>query len=139
MMTLCRQYHWQFMLVLQDDCLPSVWEEVQGLGQLEGNNHLHQNWGNRQQDFQWVNGIEYGWGEGERRKLILHVVICESKGKSWLGKTTQEVPKGASEGTGKPLQKLGPATRNRGFRPPQQALATVSQQDASALLVESMS
>ena len=28
---LCRRYHWQFMIVLQDDCLPSVWEEVEGL------------------------------------------------------------------------------------------------------------
>jgi hypothetical protein len=76
---LCRQYRWQFMIVLQDDCLPSVWEEVRGLGQLERNNHLHQNWGNRQQHFHWVNGIEYGWGEGERRKQILNVVICEEQ------------------------------------------------------------
>ena len=78
-MDLCRQYRWQFMIVLQDDSLPSVWEEVQGLGQLERNNHLHQNWGNRRQHFHWVNGIEYWWGERERRKQILHVVICEEQ------------------------------------------------------------
>ena len=34
-MELCRLYHWQFMIVLQDDALPSVWEEVRGLGQLQ--------------------------------------------------------------------------------------------------------
>jgi hypothetical protein len=28
---LCRRYHWQYMIVLQDGCLPSVWEEVEGL------------------------------------------------------------------------------------------------------------
>ena len=28
---LCRRYHWQFMIVLQEGSLPSVWEEVAGL------------------------------------------------------------------------------------------------------------
>ena len=32
---LCRLYHWEFMIVLQDNSLPSVWEEVRGLGQLD--------------------------------------------------------------------------------------------------------
>jgi hypothetical protein len=78
-MELCRQYRWQFMIVLQDDSLPSVWEEVWGLGQLQRNNHLQQKWGNRQQHLQWVNGIEYWWGEGERKKQILHVVTCQEQ------------------------------------------------------------
>ena len=51
------------MIVLQDDSLLSVWEEYRGLGQLERQNHLMQNWGNRKQRFCWVNGIEYLWGE----------------------------------------------------------------------------
>jgi DDE family transposase len=76
-MELCRQYHWQFMIVLQDDSLPSVWEEVRGLGQLQRGNHLERNWGNRQQHFQWVNQIEYRYGDHERKKQILHVVICQ--------------------------------------------------------------
>jgi hypothetical protein len=74
---LCRLYHWQFMIVLQDKSMPSVWDEVRGLGQLQRNHHLEQNWGNRKQRFRWVNGIEYRYGEGERRRQILHVVICE--------------------------------------------------------------
>jgi hypothetical protein len=78
-MAVCRQYRWQFMIVLQDDSLPSVWEEVRGLAQLERNNHLQQNWGNRRQHFQWVNAIECWWGEHERRTQILHVVICEEQ------------------------------------------------------------
>jgi hypothetical protein len=56
---LCRRYRWQFMIVLQDGSLPSVWEEVEGLGKLQRQNHLEQNWGNRRQHFQWVNEIEY--------------------------------------------------------------------------------
>lgn len=77
---LCRHYHWQFMIVLQDESLPSVWEEFRGLGQLERQNHLERNWGNRKQRFRWVNGIEYRYGEQERKKQILHVVVCEE---SW--------------------------------------------------------
>ncbi len=74
---LCRRYHWQFMIVLQDDSLPSVWEEVRGLGQLQRNQHWEQHWGDRKQRFRWVNDIEYRYGERERRRQTLHVVICE--------------------------------------------------------------
>jgi hypothetical protein len=74
---LCRRYHWQFMIVLQDKDLPSVWEEVKGLGKLQLQNHREQKWGNRKQRFRWVNDIEYRYGEQERKKQILHVVVCE--------------------------------------------------------------
>src|SRR5260370_38353835 len=68
------------MIVLQDESLRSVWEEFRGLGQLERQNHLERNWGNRKQRFHWVNGIEYRYAERERKKQILHVVVCEE---SW--------------------------------------------------------
>lgn len=74
---LCRRYHWQFMIVLQDKDLPTVWEEVQGLEKLQRQNQLEQRWGNRKQRFRWVNEIEYRYGEQGRKKLILHVVVCE--------------------------------------------------------------
>jgi len=77
---LCRHYHWHFMVVLQNDSLPLVWEEFRGLEQLERQNHLERNWGNRKQRFRWVNGIEYRYGEQGRKKLLLHVVVCEE---SW--------------------------------------------------------
>lgn len=78
-MELCRCYHWQFMIVLQDGSLPSVWEEVVGLGKLQRQNHLKQNWGNRRQHFQWVNRIEYRYGNNDRKKQIVHVVICQEQ------------------------------------------------------------
>lgn len=77
---LCRQYHWQFMIVLQDDSLPSVWEEVRGLLKLEPQNRLDQKWGNRNQHFRWVNDIEYCYGHQNRKRQVLHVVICQE---SW--------------------------------------------------------
>jgi len=76
-MQLCGQYRWQYMIVLQDDSLPLVWEEVEGLGKLQVNNKLERTWGNRRQRFRWVNDIEYRYGDNGRKKQILHVVICQ--------------------------------------------------------------
>jgi hypothetical protein len=77
---LCRRLHWQYMIVLQDGSLPSVWEEVEGLRKLQTHNFLNQTWGNRRQRFWWVNEIEYYYGENHRKKHVVHVVICEE---SW--------------------------------------------------------
>ena len=80
LLELCRQYHWQFMIVLQDDSLPSVWEEVRGLEKLQKQNRVERNRGNRRQRFRWVNDIEYRWSKNDRKRQTIHVVICEE---SW--------------------------------------------------------
>jgi hypothetical protein len=77
---LCRRYHWQYMIVLKDGSLPSVWEEVEGLRKLQTQNYFDQTWGDRKQHFWWVSDIEYYYGENYRRKQTVHVVICEE---SW--------------------------------------------------------
>lgn len=79
-MEFCRKKHWQFMIVLQDKCLKSVWEEYEGLGKLVENNEFDRTWVNRRQHFQWVNDIYYYYGQGERKRQIVHVVVCEE---SW--------------------------------------------------------
>jgi hypothetical protein len=73
----CRKNRWDFMIVLQDNSLPSVWEEYTGLKQLESKNHCDMIWGKRRQHFEWVNGIEYSYGPNERKKQTVHVVVCE--------------------------------------------------------------
>jgi len=80
-MELCRTYHWHYLIVLQDGSLPQVWEEYRGLKRLltEEERHL-QIWGDRRQQFHWVNDVQYGWGPNERKTLILHLVVCEE---SW--------------------------------------------------------
>jgi len=88
-MEICRQYHWQFMIVLQDDSLPSVWEEYRGLEKLQTKNRLERAWGNRQQRFRWVNGIEYHWGPNERKRQTIHVVICAESWEEVDGDTAQ--------------------------------------------------
>ena len=77
---MCRKNNWQFMIVLKDDSLPSLWEEFDGLSQLEPDKQLDRSWGNRHQHFRWVNDIEYRFGTNQKKKQIVHVVVCEE---SW--------------------------------------------------------
>lgn len=72
LMALCRQYHWQFMIVLPPKCLPSVWEEVHALKPSQAQHR--QSWRGRQQQFWWVNDITYHYA---RKSLSVHVVGCE--------------------------------------------------------------
>jgi hypothetical protein len=68
MIELCRQNNWDFMIVLQDTSLSTVWEEIKGRQQLE-NKKLEkpkvwsQNWGDRRQRFQWFNDIPYVYAD----------------------------------------------------------------------------
>jgi hypothetical protein len=82
-MALCRKYKWEFMIVLQNDSLPSVWEEVYGLKELESGNERFHKWGDRRQHFWWVNDIEYRYkpaGSLREKQQTVHVVLCEE---SW--------------------------------------------------------
>jgi hypothetical protein len=74
-MEICRTYHWDFMIVLQDKSLLSVWEEYEGLKKLLPQNRHQRTCRNRKQHFRWVNDIEYYYGTF--KKQILHVVVCE--------------------------------------------------------------
>lgn len=73
----CRNNHWQFMIVLKDESLPSVWEEYEGLSQLESEQQADKTWGNRRQHLRWVNEIEYRFGPNQMNKQIVHLVVCE--------------------------------------------------------------
>ena len=77
----CLRAHWQFMIVLKDKDLPTVWEEFRAL-QPRQLPTLQQDWGRRQQHFSWVNDIEYAYGSNGRCRLKLHVVVCEER---WQG------------------------------------------------------
>lgn len=81
-MEICRKNKWEFMIVLKDKSLSSVWEEGEGLMSLDKDKKdcYEQTWQGRQQTFRWANGIEYYYGSGERKMLTIHLVICEE---SW--------------------------------------------------------
>lgn len=76
-MEICRNNGWQFMIVLQDKSLSSVWEEFDGLKQLEKNNDFAKKWGDREQRFEWINRIEYRFGSNLKKRIIVHVVVCQ--------------------------------------------------------------
>lgn len=76
-----RDYGWQFMIVLKDGSLPQVWQEYQGLKHYQTDEErLEQRWGDRRQQFDWVNDIEYDYGDNGRQRLTVHLVVCRE---SW--------------------------------------------------------
>ncbi len=79
-MALCRQYRWDFMIVLPRDCLPSVWDEVAGLIALDTEDARYRThrWGHRAQAFRWVNDIEYTYrAAGRALRTVVHVALCQ--------------------------------------------------------------
>ena len=103
----CRDYGWQFMIVLQNDSLPSVWEEFRGFGKLEKQNTFAHNWGDRRQQFRWVNHIEYRWGDKERKRQTIHVVTCEERWEEIDPDTAEPVEKASRHAwiSSKPLNR----------------------------------
>jgi hypothetical protein len=76
LMEQCRRYHWDYMIVFPQKCLPSVWKEVESLRPLSARNRWTHSWRGRQQQFYWVNDIDYGY-DNDKKHLPVHVVICE--------------------------------------------------------------
>lgn len=75
----CRKNKWEFMIVLKDKSLPSVWEEAEGLMRLDtkGECRYERMWQGRQQMFRWVNGVEYEYVSGKGKILTINVVTCD--------------------------------------------------------------
>jgi hypothetical protein len=101
----CMGNNWDFMIVLQDKSLKSVWEEYDGLLKLLPGNCYRRNWGNRRQCFRWVNDIDYHYDR--RKKAKLHVVVCEESWQEIDRETNQVVSKTSRHAwvSGKPLEK----------------------------------
>jgi hypothetical protein len=78
-MAQCDQYQWQFMIVLKDDSLSTVWDEFSSLLEYQSENHACRVWGTRHQQFRWVNQIEYTYGSNECNSMIIHVVTCHEQ------------------------------------------------------------
>lgn len=72
----CRQYRWQYMIVLKDGSLPTVLREFESLSKLEPQQRRTMTWGGRIQQFGWINDIEYEYGPNEKKRAVLHIVEC---------------------------------------------------------------
>jgi len=90
-MEICNNYRWDYMIVLKDDSLSTVWREYNVLQSMQSNNELNMKWKNRQQTFQWVNNIEYEYGKGQVQTL--HVVVCHESWKEVDEKSNKIVDK----------------------------------------------
>jgi hypothetical protein len=91
LMELCLKYNWQFMIVLQDGSLKSVWEEFAGLGKLQTNNKASMQWGGRRQQFSWVNGIVYYYEPNDRKSVRINVVSCDETWEEIEDKTSRSI------------------------------------------------
>jgi hypothetical protein len=89
----CREYHWDFMIVLKDGSLPSVWEEYHSLRHEQEENRWQQDWGERRQCFQWVNAIRYEYGPNAKKFIDIHVVVCRESWEALDPDTLQIVTK----------------------------------------------
>jgi len=75
--SICEQYHWKYIVVLQEDDLPAVNDEFKALLPLAPENHLIFQTGVQgeiQQDFHWVNHIAYV--DSQKVEHTLAVVEC---------------------------------------------------------------
>ena len=74
---LCERYHWKYMIVLQDDSLPSVNREFSRLSPLTLGNTASERSGPKlsiQRHFEWVNDILYA--DTQNREHVLSVLEC---------------------------------------------------------------
>jgi hypothetical protein len=76
LLELCRKKNWDYMIVLQDDSLPSVWEEFGGLRHAGGGDSFDYLWNGREQHFEWVNDILYEYEDTARKALHVNLVVC---------------------------------------------------------------
>ena len=115
----CRSYHWDFMIVLKDGSLASVWEEYDSLMHEQEENQKKQNWGERRQHFQWVNPIRYHYGPNAKKSIDIHVVVCKEQWEALDPDTAQIVTKDNTHAwiSSRPLSRRNVHTRcNLGAR-----------------------
>ena len=94
LMDLCKNYGWDYMIVLKDGSLKTVWENIRGLkskGMDEKYSAPVKN--GVKQEFWWVNDIDYEYGENKCNKVKINVVVCEETYTYFDSKTGLEVEK----------------------------------------------
>jgi hypothetical protein len=85
-LSICRKNKWDFMIVLKAGCLPSVWDDAEGIMKLTKSENSKDNiWGRRKQSFQWANDVEYDWkdSQGHYHHIKINVVRSEE---TWVEK-----------------------------------------------------
>lgn len=92
LMELCQSYGWDYMIVLKDGSLKTVWEDIESLkekGQVEKFSGAEIN--GVKQEFWWVNDIDYRYGDNSCKGVKVNVVVCMETRKELDRKTGAEV------------------------------------------------
>lgn len=77
LMEQCQGYGWDYMIVLKDRSLKTVWQDIEKLkdrGMVEEYTGAEVN--NVKQKFWWVNNIDYRYGDNGCKAINVNVVIC---------------------------------------------------------------
>ncbi|MFW5879681.1 MAG: hypothetical protein ACOCUV_02545, partial [bacterium] len=75
---ICKEYEWDYMIILKDKSLKTVWEDINRLEKRDRvKRHCLMLENGVQQEFWWVNGIEYRYGANGRNFAKLNVVVCK--------------------------------------------------------------
>jgi hypothetical protein len=73
--SMCLSNGWGFMLTLKPGSLPILWQEALELMRITPENNFKTNHRGRSQSMQWINEVEYIYGNNHK-KLSLNVVCC---------------------------------------------------------------
>ena len=92
LMELCQNYGWDYMIVLKDGSLKTVWEDIESLkdkGMVEKYSGAEIN--NVKQEFWWINNIEYRYGDNGCKDIKVNVVVCMETTKEISRETGEEL------------------------------------------------
>lgn len=82
LMEICRGYNWDYIVVLKDGSLKTVWEDIEKLrekGKVEKYTAPVREGITIKQEFWWVNGIDYRYGENHCNAIKINVVVCNEE------------------------------------------------------------
>lgn len=94
LMELCQDYEWDYMIVLKDGSLKTVWEDIDSLKEKgKVNKYQRAEINGVKQEFWWVNGIDYRYGDNSTKAVKVNVVVCMETRKEFDRETGQAVDK----------------------------------------------
>ena len=75
LMEYCQKKNWQYMIVLQEADLKTVWREFHSLCSIQKNNQYQQQYNGREQHFTWVNNIEYDFNKAKKTMWVTSLSV----------------------------------------------------------------
>jgi len=77
---ICREYGWDYMLVFKEGTIKDAWRESMGLIRLTPENIMKRHCGGRNQEYRWINDVEYAYGNNGRCKAVISLMTARASG-----------------------------------------------------------